>query len=594
MNRVSKNTGCDKESTELLSEMLKKAKQVGKTTERPEQQKKRVEKTRDSSNRGVDPSAAKIQKVQKKKIMKRGKKPIAPESSETESEGEILPKLPLESIKERRVIRGKIIDNKWLIDNGLNNLLELIKRQKWENVFVKRYLVYKSACREFYKNLVIRITSKKEVASSKVNGVKIEFDGMTLASILDVPGNNGICNYMKGYWEETKYCNPLETTRRFSHDDTITKAGIGENRRRDEEEIDPEESVEKEEEHNDSEETEEESDKSRESTPVVSEKEKIASKTEVETAKKSSESGEDFYDAMDEDTPAIDMGDDATRGQPQPVAKKKTGQRSKNRKVDSSTAEPDYEQKWENVFVKRYLVYKSACREFYKNLVIRITSKKEVASSKVNGVKIEFDGMTLASILDVPSNNGICNYMKGYWEETKYCNPLETTRRFSHDDTITKAGIGENRRRDEEEIDPEESVEKEEEHNDSEETEEESDKSRESTPVVSEKEKIASKTEVETAKKSSESGEDFYDAMDEDTPAIDMGDDATRGQPQPVAKKKTGQRSKNRKVDSSTAEPDYELISVLAKLDQALKANARFQELLKQYQQPPPAHPSLR
>ncbi|GAB2287795.1 hypothetical protein Dimus_022155 [Dionaea muscipula] len=67
------------------------------------------------------------------------------------------------------------------------------------------------------------MSSKKEVASSSVNKVKIEFDKMTLASILEVPGNNGIYNYMKGFWEESKYYNPLETTRRFAYDDTITK-----------------------------------------------------------------------------------------------------------------------------------------------------------------------------------------------------------------------------------------------------------------------------------------------------------------------------------------------------------------------------------
>ncbi|GAB2272829.1 hypothetical protein Dimus_007648 [Dionaea muscipula] len=38
---------------------------------------------------------------------------------------------------------------------------------------------------------------KKDVAKSKVRGVEIEFDHTMLASILGIPGNNGICEYIK-------------------------------------------------------------------------------------------------------------------------------------------------------------------------------------------------------------------------------------------------------------------------------------------------------------------------------------------------------------------------------------------------------------
>ncbi|GAB2267820.1 hypothetical protein Dimus_002796 [Dionaea muscipula] len=38
---------------------------------------------------------------------------------------------------------------------------------------------------------------KKDVAKSKVRGVEIEFDNTMLASILGIPGNNGICEYIK-------------------------------------------------------------------------------------------------------------------------------------------------------------------------------------------------------------------------------------------------------------------------------------------------------------------------------------------------------------------------------------------------------------
>ncbi|GAB2283389.1 hypothetical protein Dimus_017903, partial [Dionaea muscipula] len=66
---------------------------------------------------------------------------------------------------------------------------------------------------------------KKDVAKSKVRGVEIEFDHTMLASILGIPGNNGICEYIKEVWEESKYTKPLEITRKFGNDDTIMEAG---------------------------------------------------------------------------------------------------------------------------------------------------------------------------------------------------------------------------------------------------------------------------------------------------------------------------------------------------------------------------------
>ncbi|GAB2299174.1 hypothetical protein Dimus_033246 [Dionaea muscipula] len=65
---------------------------------------------------------------------------------------------------------------------------------------------------------------KKDVVKSKVRGVDLEFDHEKLATILGVPGKNGICEYIKEVWEESKYTKPLEITRRFANDDTIVKA----------------------------------------------------------------------------------------------------------------------------------------------------------------------------------------------------------------------------------------------------------------------------------------------------------------------------------------------------------------------------------
>ncbi|GAB2290497.1 hypothetical protein Dimus_024774 [Dionaea muscipula] len=65
--------------------------------------------------------------------------------------------------------------------------------------------------------------------------------------------------------------------------------------------------------------------------------------------------------------------------------------------------------------------------------------KKDVVKSSVKGVEIEFDHDKLATILGVPENNGICEYIKDVWEESKYTKPLEITRRFANDETLTAA-----------------------------------------------------------------------------------------------------------------------------------------------------------
>ncbi|GAB2297333.1 hypothetical protein Dimus_031443 [Dionaea muscipula] len=65
---------------------------------------------------------------------------------------------------------------------------------------------------------------KKDVVKSSVKRVAIEFDHDKLASILGVPGKNEICEYMKDVWEESKYTKPLEITRRFANDETLTAA----------------------------------------------------------------------------------------------------------------------------------------------------------------------------------------------------------------------------------------------------------------------------------------------------------------------------------------------------------------------------------
>ncbi|GAB2290645.1 hypothetical protein Dimus_024923 [Dionaea muscipula] len=91
--------------------------------------------------------------------------------------------------------------------------MELIKRQKWENLFKRRELVHTDAVKEFYAKMSMIHLKKKDIVKSKVRGVEIEFDHEKLATILGIPGNNGICEYVKDVWEESKYIKPLEITR---------------------------------------------------------------------------------------------------------------------------------------------------------------------------------------------------------------------------------------------------------------------------------------------------------------------------------------------------------------------------------------------
>ncbi|GAB2288774.1 hypothetical protein Dimus_023086 [Dionaea muscipula] len=102
--------------------------------------------------------------------------------------------------------------------------MEVIKRQKWEKLFKRRDLVHVDVVKEFYAKLTMSHNRKKDVARSKVRGVEIEFDHMKLESILGIPGNNGICEYIKEAWEELRYTKPLEITRKFANDETIMEA----------------------------------------------------------------------------------------------------------------------------------------------------------------------------------------------------------------------------------------------------------------------------------------------------------------------------------------------------------------------------------
>ncbi|GAB2283249.1 hypothetical protein Dimus_017773 [Dionaea muscipula] len=71
-----------------------------------------------------------------------------------------------------------MVRDSWMLDHGLNNVMELIKRQKWEKLFKRRELVHIDAVKEFYARLTLIHYKKKEVARSSVRRVEIEFDHM--------------------------------------------------------------------------------------------------------------------------------------------------------------------------------------------------------------------------------------------------------------------------------------------------------------------------------------------------------------------------------------------------------------------------------
>ncbi|GAB2275979.1 hypothetical protein Dimus_010722, partial [Dionaea muscipula] len=143
------------------------------------------------------------------------------DSSDSEDDELEVRELPAEIIMRKRVIRCKIFTENWMIENGLIDVMNQIKRQKWDRLFRRRELMHIDVVKEFYLNLTLFHFKKNEVARSRVRGVEIEFDSLRLASILGIPGDNGICEYIKEVWEESKYTKSLEITRKFANDNMI-------------------------------------------------------------------------------------------------------------------------------------------------------------------------------------------------------------------------------------------------------------------------------------------------------------------------------------------------------------------------------------
>ncbi|GAB2270887.1 hypothetical protein Dimus_005751 [Dionaea muscipula] len=270
--------------------MLHKAKKTKQAVKECEELRQKTKKKGDS--RGVDPSVEKMQKTEKRKEEKKKEKEVYFESSDSDSEGLMIKALPIDLIWKKRVIRSKIIREGWMNDNGLNNVMELIKRQKWENLFKRRELVHTDAVKEFYAKMSVIHLKKKDIVKSKVRGVDIEFDHEKLATILGIPGNNGICEYVKDVWEESKYIKPLEITR------------SGDNRRKDDDVDAPEGQAEKEDERN---------------------KDDFDWEAVIDEAAVEGESGsgERFYDAEDETQGSPEVQEEIPAAAPQSSAQQK-------------------------------------------------------------------------------------------------------------------------------------------------------------------------------------------------------------------------------------------------------------------------------
>ncbi|GAB2296118.1 hypothetical protein Dimus_030252 [Dionaea muscipula] len=316
--------------------MLKKAKMTKKAAKECEELRQQAKRKGDS--RGVDPS--KKQKFEKR-AEEMGKEKVTKEtyfaSSDSDDDGLMVKALPIDLIWRKRVIRSKIVRERWMNDNGLSNVMELIKRQKWENLFKRRELVHIDAVKEFYAKMSVIHLKKRDVMKSKVRGVDMEFDHEKLATILGVPGKNGICEYIKDVWEESKYTKPLEIIRRFANDGNLTAArrvksgelkpfqrfvhflvmknvvprengiwwiGSGENRRRDDDVAAPEEEAEEEDEGNKDD----------------FDWEAVEEDAEVEGE---SGSGEKFYDAEDKDQSSPEANEEIPAAVPQGSAQQK-------------------------------------------------------------------------------------------------------------------------------------------------------------------------------------------------------------------------------------------------------------------------------
>ncbi|GAB2278286.1 hypothetical protein Dimus_012974, partial [Dionaea muscipula] len=246
-------------------------------------------------------------------------------------------------------------------------------------------------------------------------------------------------------------------------------------------------------------------------------------------------------------------------------------------------------QKWEKLFARRDLVYKSACREFYKNLTVSISKRKEVAKSRVHGVEIELDGMSLAIILGISRNYGLCDYIKelkrenGVWW-------LEIGANRRRDDVDNEEVPAENEETDNVEINKGENQEE----NIGWETQSEEEFVPEDVNVELEAQVHGEPKEKEVEIKDSGSREKLYEVVDGTDERSAYEDVAAPAVPAAAVQTSEQQKGKTKttRVNLSSNLPDSVLLYLQAKMDRALKANTKFQELYQQLKSNPSTFPN--
>ncbi|GAB2290088.1 hypothetical protein Dimus_024378 [Dionaea muscipula] len=240
-------------------------------------------------------------------------------------------------------------------------------------------------------------------------------------------------------------------------------------------------------------------------------------------------------------------------------------------------------------------MFEATCKEFYKNFTVSISKKKEVARSSVKGVKIELDGIILASILGVPGNNGILPS-----HELPYGDWLTRVFKAYHlkrEQGLWWLGLGANRSRDEDEA-PAENVQNKEVGNEGQNNQGDFDLVQvEEETELQEEEQAEKEAEVED----SGSGEKFFDAMDDvedptgvtaPVPNVIAPAPTVPDMLVPVPDQQKGKIAAG--VDPSGPSGsilDFNLLHLQAEFDRALHRNTRFQELYQELQSKPPTSP---
>ncbi|GAB2276394.1 hypothetical protein Dimus_011122 [Dionaea muscipula] len=211
VNDEQKNENANSEEPESKREKEKKKEKRTRAEKKISEESILTEVFRTDSS--PKPKSEKRKKEKSTKLASKSKKTRKEEGTNS------APSPSIDSMRNRDVLRRKIVDNGWLSKNGLERLVALLKFQKRGALLKKKGSVLSCAIRTFYGNL------KKEKDGplclvSQVSGVETRLDGKNLGEILEIP-YKGFKTYAKGIWPKSKFCNPFVAAQRFAHDQAI-------------------------------------------------------------------------------------------------------------------------------------------------------------------------------------------------------------------------------------------------------------------------------------------------------------------------------------------------------------------------------------